>query len=180
MKECKEFGARILDFAEGQMSLEEKRKFQDHLKQCAFCQQEYETTSKLINILDQDKVVMPEGEFFENLRTKVRQRVIFTKTSYFPKLVRVLVPVLVAALVLVILYKPQKTIEMSIPVANLLEDEEIASYALSKIVDQEFVNDWNEVEKNFSLEIEEELKALTEQERIEFIKWLFKKYGIES
>ncbi len=179
MKECKEFCARISDFVKGMMSAEDKKKLEEHLKQCAFCQKEYEATVKLFGFLDRDAVPMPEPEFFENLKTKIRQRVILTKTSYFPKLIRVLVPVAIAAIALIVLYKPSKTIEMSIPVANLLEDREIASYTLTKIVDQELVNDLDEIERSFSTEIEEELKGLSEQERIEFIKGLFKKYGIE-
>lgn len=180
MRICKEFKRKILDFIEHHMDENEYKKFEEHLNQCSLCQKEHASLMNLYGVLEKDEVILPENEFFENLKVRVRQKDITPQRSYIWKISRVLAPVVVATAIVLMLYRPEKTMEISIPLANLLADKEFASYALDKIIDDTLINELTEVEDHFLLNVDEALDELSDDEKQKFIKGLYKKYGFET
>lgn len=180
MSICKDFKSKVLDYMENQMNEAEHMKFDEHLKQCSSCQKEYASLKILYEVLDRDEVVLPENEFFDNLKIRVRQKDITPRRSYVWKISRVLVPIAVAAAIVLLFYQPDKTTEIAVPVAELLKDREIASYALTRIVDDVIISELTEIEDYFLLDVDEVIDELTDEEKEEFIKDLYEKYGLET
>jgi len=175
---CKKFKGKLLDYLEHQLSNTEHRKFEEHLQQCSLCQKEYLSLKKLYGILDRDEVILPEAQFFDDVKVTVRQKDITPQRLPIWKITRVLVPVAITAAIALLLYRPSKTTEISVPVADLLEDRNIASLALSRIVDDALVNELTEVEDQFMYDIDEILDEFTDEQKEQFIKVLYAKYGM--
>jgi len=180
MKICKDFKNKIVDFIENQLVDEEYKKFEVHLRQCDKCQREYLALKNLYKVLDRDEVILPENEFFDNLKAKVRQKEIILHRPYVFKTLRVLVPIFAVAIILLFLQEPQKTTEVIIPVANLLDDQEVASYALSRVIDDNLISELSIVEDYFPMELDEIIDELNEAEIKELIRILNEKYDIDT
>jgi predicted anti-sigma-YlaC factor YlaD len=176
MNTCKKFKGKLLDYLEHQLSDAEHREFDEHLQQCSLCQKEYRALTKLYNILDKDKVILPEAQFFDDLKIKVRQKDITPRRLSVWKITRVLVPVAVTAAIVLFFYKPSKTTEIAVPVADLLEDRNIASLALSRLVDDALVDEFSEIEDQFLFDIDDALNEFTDEQKEQFIKVLYEKY----
>jgi anti-sigma factor RsiW len=177
MNTCKKMRGKLLDYLEHQLSDTEHREMKEHLQQCSLCQKEYLSLKKLYGILDRDEVILPEAQFFDDLKVKVRQKDITPQQSPVWKITRVLVPVAVTAAIVLLLYRPSETTEISVPVADLLENRNIASLALSRIVDDALVNELTEIEDQFLFDIDEVLDEFTDEQKEQFIKILYEKYG---
>ncbi len=178
MSICSEFRKNIVDFIENQVSDQQGKRFREHLHSCELCQNEYSKVVKLYKILNEDEVVLPEKEFFDNVKAKVRQRELVLPKYSFKKLAKVFVPVCVAAIILlVLLNRPRETIEMSISTATLLEDKEIAQLSLSGVITDELINELSTAEEYLPFEVDETIDELSEEERNELIENLYKKYG---
>lgn len=179
MNICAEFKRKIIDYIENQLIEHEHKKFKEHLQYCEQCQSEYSRVKRLYEVLDKDEVILPENEFFENLRTKVRQKKIVLRRFNTQKIMRIFVPVLAAAAaILLLLNRPSRTVEITVPMAALLDDKEIASLGLGGVINEELINDLLVVEEYISSETDETIDELTEEEQVEFIESLYKKYGI--
>jgi predicted anti-sigma-YlaC factor YlaD len=178
MDMCKKCKEKLLDYLEHQLSDIEHREIEEHLQQCSSCQKEYHSLTKLYGILDRDEVILPEAQFFDDLKLRLRQKDITPHRSPVWKIARVLVPVAVAAVILLLVYWPSPTTEISVPVADLLEDRNVAQYALSRIVDDELVHELTEVEDQFLFDIDEVLDEFTDEQKEQFIKILYEKYGM--
>jgi predicted anti-sigma-YlaC factor YlaD len=180
MKECDEFKKKILDFKGNQLHHNEQKRFSEHLKHCKQCQAEYKRLEKLYDILDKDEVIYPNEEFFEALKTKIRQRRIEFKRANIWRIARVLVPTFAAAaIILFILNRPSETVEFTIPTSVLLEDREIARLSLGGVINDTLISELSAVEEGFSVELDESIDELTKEEQTEFIQNLYEKYGDE-
>jgi len=178
MNICTEFENKLVAFIENQLTSEEHRKFEDHLKSCSICQKEYAAIGKLYEILNRDEVKLPAPDFFESLKIKVRQKVIVPRRSYVPWIIKIMVPAFAAAVLLLILYRPNQNMEMNVPVSNLLEDREVASYAINKLVNEDLMKELTVIEEYLPSELDESLDELTAKEKIELIKDLSEKFKI--
>jgi anti-sigma factor RsiW len=178
MNTCKRCKEKLLDYLEHQLGDAEHREIEEHLQQCSLCQKEYLSLKKLYGILDRDEVIQPEEQFFDDLKVRVRQKDITPQRSPAWKIARVLVPVAVTAAIVLLLYRPSQTTEISVPVADLLEDRNIAQYALSRIVDDALVDELTEIEDQFLFDIDEVLDEFTDKQKEQFIKILYEKYGM--
>jgi predicted anti-sigma-YlaC factor YlaD len=178
MNTCKKCKEKLLDYLEHLLSDAEQKEFEEHLQQCSSCQKEYLSLKKLYGILDRDEVILPETQFFDDLKVTVRQKDSTPQRSSVWKITRVLIPVAVTAAIVLLLYQPSQTTEISVPVADLLEDRDIASYALSQIVDDALVNELTGIEDQFMYDIDEILDELSAEQKAQFIKVLYEKYGL--
>ena len=103
MNICTEFNKKIIDYIENQLTEYEHKKFKEHLQRCKQCQGEYNRVKKLYEILDKDAVILPEQEFFENLKIRVRQKTWVPRKSYIKRILKILVPVFAAVIIFVLL-----------------------------------------------------------------------------
>jgi hypothetical protein len=177
MNICSEFNKKIIDYLEHQLSDEDEKVFSEHLKHCEQCQKDYAKLKNLYALLDKDEVILPEQEFFENLKIKIRQKTLIIKKSSIWKIAKILVPVAVAAVLLLILYRPNGTVEIAVPTSILLEDKEIASLGLEGVVDDQLIQDLEIVEEYLlSYDVDKLIEELSEAERSQLIGALYKKY----
>lgn len=180
MNICTEFNKKINDYIENQLTEYEHKKFKEHLQRCKQCQVEYSKVKRLYEILDKDAVILPEQEFFENLKIRVRQKTWVPRKSYIKRILKILVPVFAAVIIFVLLNKPDKTVEMRVSIAALLEDKEIASLGLKGVINEELVSELSVVEQYLSFDVDETIDKLTKEEQAEFIKNLYEKYNIDT
>lgn len=179
MNICDEFKRKLIDYLEDELINKERKQFDDHLQHCERCQTEYTRVKRLYAILDKDEVILPEQEFFDNLRIKVRQSKVALRRFHIGKIIRILIPAFAAAMIILLLNRPQKTVEFSVPTAALLEDKEIASLSLDGIISDELINELSVIEDDLPLHMDEFIKELSDEEVDEFIKSLAKKYGVD-
>lgn len=177
MNTCAEFQRKIIDYVEKQLTEQEYKRFYEHLQHCKQCQGEYIAVEKLYEILDTDEVILPEKKFFVNLRSHVKQDKLRIRWFTVPKIIKIFVPVFAAVAILLLLDRPDKTVEITIPTSALLEDEEIAHLGLSGVIDDELIHELSIVERYLPFEIDETIDELTEKEQSILIKNLSKKYG---
>lgn len=177
MNICGRLKENIVDFIEGRVSEDKRVLFDDHLKQCSRCHEEYVSIKKLYEVLDADEVVLPERQFFDNLRLKMRQREIVPRWFTVKRFLRIFVPACVAAVLLVILIpRPTETIEIAIPTSTLLEDEEIADISLEGVISDELIDDMTVLEDYFTLGVDESINELTEEEQATFVQFVSTQY----
>jgi len=177
MNTCEEFKNKLIDYFENQLSEQEYKKYREHLRYCRQCQKEYGAVKKLYEILDTDEVVLPEETFFDDLRLRVRREKMRFRSSILQNIIKIFVPIFAAAAILLILSRPETTVEIAVPTSALIEDEEIASLSLSGVIDEELIKEMSIIESYLPFEIDETIDGLTNEERAELIKQLYKKCG---
>ncbi len=172
MRVCQEFKREVIDYLEHAMSQEEHRRFEEHLNKCKHCQEEYIKVKKLYELLDKDMIPMPEQAFFDRLKTSIRQREIRLRKFNLPRLVKVLIPAFAVTMIALYILRPEKTVELSVPTAVLLEDETIAEISIGGIVDNKLLNDLKIVEDYLPGDIDESIAELGDKEKSEFMRIL--------
>ena len=118
-------------------------------------------------------------EVFEEMRMNVgRNTWTPDRRSRLPQLLaEILVPTLaVAALLLIILWPRNGTVEFNVPVAELIEDEEIAGLVFAGIVDDEMMEDFIIIENHLVSDYEEAIDELTPEEEEELVVALSRKF----
>ena len=71
--ECKDIHDKIYDYIEQQLSKEEATKFEEHMKKCNFCQEEYYKIEKIIIKLKNIKDVEPPKYLKDNILEKIKK-----------------------------------------------------------------------------------------------------------
>jgi hypothetical protein len=177
MKRC----SWIKRLMESDMSDHDRIEFDRHLKDCERCRQEFNELKLLYSRLHDDEVPLPDDRYWETVRQRVRQRevCIGKKPSWVKRLVPIAVPVIALCIALfVFVIRPSQTVEMIIPVAEILEDEDIAALALERMSHEEIVDDFEVIEESLPLDIEEAFSEMTSEEKELFIEFLTQNNGI--
>ncbi len=176
MKKCKN-KTLILDYIENVISSDQKVLFEKHLNECTECREELFAYKKLYELIDKDSIVLPEKEFFEKIKDNIRKEEIPLKKPRL-KFWGVLAPVLGFIVFLILFnFNKEKSIEIPIYVNNLIQDENLNSLLLERLVDEELINQFNIIEEYLELEFTQILMEMDQNEKQEVIKILFNKYG---
>ncbi|MEO0162010.1 MAG: hypothetical protein ABIL39_08810 [candidate division WOR-3 bacterium] len=178
MKDCPQ-KSLILEYCENLLSLQARSLFEKHLKECSQCKQELEALKKLYELMKHDEVVMPEPEFFERLKANLSKKEIYLRKP-IGRILGLLAPVL-SLIIFFILFSPEKEriIEISISSLSLTQDEDLNSLLLERIVDDELVDKFKQLEDYINGESIQILQDLNPTEKKEFIEILIQKYGKE-
>ncbi|MCX7995858.1 MAG: zf-HC2 domain-containing protein [candidate division WOR-3 bacterium] len=178
MKNCKKQDW-IIAYIEDLMPKEQRILFEQHLKECALCQRELFEYQKIYNVLKKDEIILPEPEFFEKLKEKIRKEEITIKRSS-RKLLGVLAPVMGVLIFIVLLHlKKESYVEFSISVSPLVLDENLSSLLLDEIVDDKLLGQFKILDEYINDESTQAIMEMTSDEKAEFIKILYNKFGIE-
>ncbi len=176
MKNCKN-KKRILDYIENLMPQDERVLFEKHLNECEECRQELSGYKKLYELIDKDEISLPEKEFFERMKENIRREEIPLKKQLW-KFPGVLAPVFGVIIFLILFnFKKEQSIEIPVSVTNLIQDENLNSLLLEKVVDDELMRQFNIIEEYLGIESEQTLIEMTQDEKKEFIKILYNRYG---
>ena len=81
-----------------------------------------------------------------------------------------------AALLLITLKPRDPTVEISIPVANLIEDEAIANIAVAGLVNSSLVEEMARMEEFLSFDNDEAIAEMSREERKTLVNFLNRKY----
>jgi predicted anti-sigma-YlaC factor YlaD len=174
---CDDFKRHVIDLVEQRLSARDRKKLDEHRAHCASCQQEYHTLQRLYELLDTDEVVHPENEFFDHVRRRVRERELPVRGRIVRKIALALAPAALVIAFVLLLSKPEKTVEISVPTAVLLEDRDVAQLSLDGIVSDQLLDELSTVEDELSTGLDEMLDELNEQEKEQFIDTLVALYG---
>lgn len=176
MKVC-EYRDKIIDYIEGLLDERQKTIFENHIKVCDVCKKELSEMKRLYEIMDKDIISIPEEANFANIKQRARQEEIVLRKPHW-NIWNIFVPVL-GALVFILLINKNKeqTLEISVPISNLSQDQYFNVLLLERIIDNSMVNQLNRLEEFFSADLEEGLKELTVDECEQFIEIMKEKYG---
>ncbi len=177
MKTCEEFKKRLIDYVEHQLTEQDYTRYYEHLRNCRHCQKEYGVVSRLYKILDTDEVVLPDEAFFNDVRFNVHREKMSFRPSILKNVVKILVPLFAAVTILLVLNRPDKTVDIAVPTSALLADEVVASLSLSGVIDQKLIEEMSVVENYLPFEINETIDGLTKEEHATLLEQLSKKYG---
>lgn len=177
MSTCNDFKKHLIDLVEQKLSARDRKRFEEHRAHCASCQKEYHEVKRLYELLDADEVVLPESEFFDRVRRQVREAELPLRGRIVRKIAQVLVPVALVVAIILLVSRPEQTVEISVPTAALLEDREIAQLSLDGVVTEQLLNELSNVEEKLSPGLDEMLDDLTEQEKNQFVDELVALYG---
>ena len=179
MKKCEEYVKRMVDCREKQISLKERARLLAHVEECASCKKEYRRLEKLYGIMEKDDVPLPPRECFETMKVVARKQNPHPKRLSLKGVLKVLVPTFAAAaILLVVLRPPNRTIDYSITVDNLIEDREIAEVAIEGIIDKDVAREIIAMEDCLFVDIDEVIEEFTADEKKEFVNSLYEKYPI--
>jgi|GEM_PF-2127978 len=181
MKTCKWIRDAMIDRIEGELSSTDSEVFDIHLETCSACQQEFARYEKIYTRLQADDMPVPGASFWDALLLRIRQQHVpfYAKSSWIGRLLPVAVPVLAVGVVLFIfLTRPPSTIQMIVPVSELLEDEDIAAITLNAMVHDDLVEDFTIIEESLPFDIDEALNEMTSGERELFLKLMTESNGV--
>jgi predicted anti-sigma-YlaC factor YlaD len=173
MKLCKEFADRIIDLLENTLSGEEHERVSEHLKNCPSCQKEYDRVKALYGILDGDIVPIPEQELFDRIKNNIRQREIRLRRFKVPIFIKVIVPAFAFTLLVLFMFRSEKTVDIYVPASVLLEDETIAKISLGGILNDQLIDDFTVIEEDLPINIDETIAEFSDEERLYFIDILY-------
>ncbi|MGB3341984.1 MAG: zf-HC2 domain-containing protein [bacterium] len=173
MKLCKEFADRIIDLLENTMPGQEHQRLSEHLKDCPSCQKKYDKVKALYGILDGDIVPVPEQEFFDRIKNNIRQREIRLDRFKVPIFIKIIVPAFAFTLLLLFMFRPEKTVDIFVPASVLLEDETIAKISLGGILNDQLIEDLIVIEEDLPIDIDENIAEFSDEERSDFIDILY-------
>ncbi len=178
MNDC-QFKDQIINYIEGLMDIESRAIFEKHLKECPACQKELLAVKKVYEIIDKDEVIVPPKEFFEQLKDNVRRKEIVIKRPFW-KIIGVLAPVLgVLVFVLFFIQGKEQSVEMTISVSNISQDEYLNTLLLERIIDNDIADQFNQLEEYLELDVEQSVRNLTADEKEIFLKLISIKYSEE-
>jgi len=180
MNTCLKFEKKILDFIENQLTEQEFLKFNEHLRHCPHCQREYASVKRLYKIFAKDEVILPEPDFFDNLKIKIRQKILLPRGLPIWRIIKVFLPIFATAAILLILLRPTNNVEITVSVSNLLEDSEFANIVLGGVIDDRLIDDLLIIEDYFSQNLNEIVSELSDNQQDKFIEKLCRKYGVNS
>lgn len=176
MKNCK-YRDKVINYIDGQLNYQEAYDFESHLKTCGSCQKEIIEFKRVYEILDNDEVPVPEQGFFDKLRIRIRMKEIILKPSPVWQITRIAAPVLAVLVVVFLIFnKPRGTIEITVPISSLLQNEDFNNLLLDRIIDDKVVTHFTTLEDYFTPNIEEYLNEFSEDEKVEFIKIITEKF----
>ena len=179
MNVCDNCQKMLMDLIEGELTTLEKKDLLRHLDDCVSCGREYERLKRLYGLMDRDKIELPPKEFFESMKSIVKQTVTYPKKFSLKQIAKIMIPAFAVAAVLVLIFKPaNNAVEWSVPISNLIEDEDVAYLAMQGIVTKEIAKDLISIEDQLSFDTEEEIEGLTIDERKELTDVLNQKYAI--
>ncbi len=179
MKVCDDFQELMVDSIEDGLTPAEQEKLFRHLKDCVDCGKEYERLKRLHGVMDSDEIELPSKDFFEGVKVRARQRMIYPKRFPLKKIAKILIPAFAVAAVFVVIIRPTNNdVELSIPVSILIEDEDVAYVAMQGIVTKDVAKELISIEDHLSFDAEEAIEQLTVDEKRELIDVLNQKYAI--
>jgi anti-sigma factor RsiW len=178
MRDCGNRKKKLIDLLEDQLSGEDRTELLEHLKHCVHCAREYNKLQKLRRVMDSDRVKYPSEDTFERMKSLARQSVLHPRPKLLGRLFKVSVPAFaLAVLLLFVLRGRVETVDMSIPVAHLLEDEEIAEIAVAGVVSKDLVREIEVLEEQLTFDADEAIEELSIQQRNELVSSLRRKYA---
>lgn len=169
----------MVDFLEEQVSSSEREELSNHLDRCPACAREFQELKRLLGILDEDEVILPTTEVFDKMKAGIRLQRTYSKPISRLRVIlpKVLVPAFITAVLLLIFLWPRNgTVEFSIPVTDLIEDEDIAAIVLMGTIDKRMAKELAAVEDCFLPATEEAIDELTINEGEALIIALNRKY----
>ncbi len=179
MKECCRCRELLIDLLEGELSVKLREEVLQHIKNCAQCALEYAKLQKLSEVMMQDEVVLPRAGTFESMKQIARQQVSQPRRRLLWRVVQVFVPAFAVAVALFMIFRGRgDTVEMSIPVANLLEDADIAGIAVSGIISQDILDEIGELERGMMQDTDEMIDEMSDNEKKELVNILHQKYAV--
>jgi anti-sigma factor RsiW len=179
MNICNDCQKMLADLIEGELTPEQTKELVQHLNDCRICTREYEKLKKLYGLMDQDEIELPPREFFERMRSTVKEKAAHRRRFPLKDIARILVPAFAAAAILVLIFRPaNNAVEWSIPVSSLIEDEDVAYLAIKGIVTEDVAEDLISLEDQLSFDTEEEIEGLTSEEKKELIDIINQKYTV--
>jgi hypothetical protein len=179
MNICEDFRLKIIEYVEETLDPVEEKRLSEHVRTCPACQAELNRYVHLFELLDKDEVEMPDYTFFDAVKQRARQ-IELMPARRFTRWLKVLVPICAAVVIIVILLgRGEKSIEMSVPISTLLEDEEIAHIGLTSIINDKLVDELVAIEDYLLSEADLALEELTDEEEEYLLQILHDKYGDE-
>lgn len=180
MKNCKWAQRRLIDYIEKTMDEKTTLQCEEHLKACPICKKEYDRILLLYGILDKQKVPFPDPVFWDTVKEHVyHQPVVLKPGSWIRKVVPIAVPVCAIAVILfILLHRPNETVEITVPVSELLEDRDIAAIALNNIISDELIQEFTLIEESLPFDIDEFVGEMTVEEQQLFINLLEEIYNV--
>jgi hypothetical protein len=176
---CARVRGQKVEPLEEQPRSREREELLDHLSRCTQCTAEYEEPTRLYGLMSSDSVTLLLAEVSVGMKRNVRRALRPSGTiSSLPRLLpEILIPVLAAAALLMIILWPRNgTVEFSIPVAELIEDEDIAGFVLAGTVDEQIMRELVLIEDHLLPGYEEAIDELTREEEDELIIALQREY----
>jgi anti-sigma factor RsiW len=174
----------MIDRVENNLTDKASTIFDAHIGDCPACQKEYNELQILYDDLHEDIVPLPDEGYWETVRQRVREKAVClgTSRSWVRKLVPVALPVFVAGCIalIVLVRRPSETLEMTVPIEEMLEDEEIAAITLQAMSFKDLIEDFTVIEESLPLDIEEACSDMTADEKEYFIELITKSNGIGS
>ncbi|OPX18266.1 hypothetical protein BXT86_02095 [candidate division WOR-3 bacterium 4484_100] len=181
MRQCRKYRDKLLDYIEQELSQKEQAELMEHLKHCPECKREYEALSNLYQMLENDEVELPAPQFFERLKERVRQQEFRPRSRPLWNYLKIFLPVAATAVLLFILLAPKpQSVEISVFVSDLLDDNEIACLAIDGVVDEDLIDELVSIEEHLTDNLDDMLNDLTLQQKTQLLKELYKKYEFDT
>ena len=179
MNKCSRYRTLLVSLLEDELSPAMREELLQHIAECTQCALEYSRLQKLGEVMTEDEVVLPREGRFEMMKQRVRQQAIRPRRRLFGRLAKVFVPACALAAALSMIFRGRgETVEMSIPVAHLLEDRDIAEIAMSGIVSRDVLEEIGELEGDMVTDTDEMIDEMSDFEKKELVNSLYEKYAI--
>ena len=179
MKECRNRRKHLIDLLEDQLSDEDRADLLEHIKHCAECAQEYSKLMNLSKIMESDRVEYPSADAFERMKSVARRKVLHPKRRFLWRLFRVSAPAFALALILFfLLHDRGETVDMSIPVAHLLEDSEIAEIAVTGIVSADLARAIESLEEELTFNADDAIDEMSHEQKGALVHSLRRRYAL--
>ena len=179
MKKCSHYRTLLIDLLEDELSPAMHEELLQHIAQCPQCALEYSRLQNLSEVMTRDEVVLPREVSFETMKQRARRQAIRPRRKLPGRLAKVFVPACVLAIALLMIFRGRgETVEMSIPVAHLLEDRDIAEIAMSGIISVDVLEDIGELEGNMLMDTDEMIDEMSDIEKKLLVNSLYEKYAI--
>jgi anti-sigma factor RsiW len=179
MKKCAHYRTQLIDLLENGLSDEARDELLAHIAHCQQCAQECSKLRKLDEVMNRDQVILPPVQTFERMKLAARHQVMRPRHEFLRRLLKVSVPAFALAAVIVLVVRGRvETVEISVPVENLLEDTEIAAIAVAGVVDRDILDEIGELEDVLQFDTDDVIDEMSGEEKKELVNSLYEKYAI--
>lgn len=173
-----------IDYADDQLDPGLRAEYERHLAGCPSCRGEQKELASMFALLGKEEIADPGPEFWAHVRQAARRQNLdprYRPMRWWLRFLPALAPILAAAVWLLVVHsRSNSTIDLPVPLENIVQSEDLGLLSLDALVDDSLYQHMTAIERFYEPEVDDAISELDEAEQRTLIQSIEERYGEKS